>query len=292
MPAPSRSDVPLTLATKADAAYFEAMAIRLLAGHGFTDADRKGQPAVLLVNEKLARHWWPKAPQLAVGHPLKLGGPYMEGPTFEIAGVVADVRQAGLDVEPSPEIYLPFAQNVSPAMVVMIRAAGDPSQLIPVARRALASIDRNVPIQSLRPFEEWMGDTLERRRFITLLLAIFAALALILSFVGIYGILNFWVGIRQKEIAIRLALGAQRPEILRWAAWNAVRMVALGITIGLFGGWGVARGLDSMLFGISPRSPAMMLGAVVTVIMMAALAASVPLWRATQVDAIRNLRDA
>lgn len=289
MPPPDRADVPLTLLSSVDPAYFHTMGIPLLAGRSFTDRDRDSGPGVVVVNEKLARHWWPAKPQLAVGHPIKFGGPYMEGSTYEIAGVVGDVRQSALDVAPFSEVYVTGAQK---AMVVLIRASGDPARLIPAVRRELASIDRNVAVQSLRPFEQWMGATLERRRFSTLLLGIFATLAVTLSSVGIYGILNYWVSLRQKEIAIRLTLGAQRLAILRWAGWHAMRLVAMGIAAGVFGCWGASQWLKNMVFGISARNPAMLLVSAAAVIALAALAAAVPAYRATQVDPIRNLHDA
>lgn len=174
----------------------------------------------------------------------------------------------------------------------MVRTAGDPSALIPAVRHRVAAVDRNVPIQSLRPFEKWLGATLERRRFSTLLLGLFAVLAMILATVGIYGVLNYWVSVRQNEIAIRLALGAQRSAILRWAGLHAARLAVTGIAIGALGAWGASRWLRGMVFGVSSQNPEIMLASGAAVIAIAALAASVPLWRATQVDAVRNLHDA
>jgi putative ABC transport system permease protein len=290
-PAPARADVPLSLFNTADVAYFRAMRMRLLAGREFTETDRQGGPRVVVINEELARKWW-TAPQLAVGHQIKIGGPYMEGPVTEIVGVVGSVSQMGLDTAPLPEIYSPLSQKAQEGMTVMIRTAGDPAPLIPAVRRHVAAIDRNVPIQSLQLFEKRLGATLERRRFSTLLLALFAALAMILAAVGIYGVLNYWVSVRQKEIAIRLAVGAQRSAILSWAGWHAARLVVLGIGLGAFGGWGASRWLKSMVFGISARNPAMMLAAGVAVIGIATMAACVPLWRTTRVDVVRNLHDA
>jgi putative ABC transport system permease protein len=174
----------------------------------------------------------------------------------------------------------------------MIRTTGDPSPTIPAVRRHVASIDRNVPIQSLQLFEKRLGATLERRRFSALLLGLFAALAMILAAVGIYGVLNYWVSVRQKEIAIRLAVGAQRSAILSWAGGHAARLVILGIGIGAFGGWGASRWLKSMVFGVSARNPAMMLAAGAAIIGIATIAACVPLWRTTRVDVVRNLHDA
>ena len=291
LPAPSRNDVPLSLFNTADSAYFQTMKMRLVAGRVFTDADRKGGPQVAVINEEIARKWW-KAPQLALGHQLKIGGPYMEGPVYQIVGVVENVSQMGLDTAPLPEIYYGFSQRASEGMVVMMRTRGDPASFIPAVRRHVASIDRNIPIQSLQPFEKWLGAPLARRRFSTMLLGLFAALAMILAAVGIYGVLNYWVSVRQKEIAVRLALGAQRSAILRWAGKHAMRLAAVGIALGAFGAWASSRWLKSLMFGISERNPGTLVAAAAAVILIAALAASLPLWRATRVDTVRNLHDA
>jgi putative ABC transport system permease protein len=221
-----------------------------------------------------------------------MGGPYVEGPIYEIVGVVGNVSQAGLDVAPKPEIYFAFAQRSSTAMMVMIRTSGEPAGLGPAVRERLAAIDRNIPIQSLRPMETWLDATLESRRFSTLLLSIFAALAMILAAVGIYGVLNYWVGVRQKEIAIRMALGAQQWSILTWAGRLVVRLSVLGMVAGVLGSLVAAQWLKTMVFGVSAIDPGMMLAAVGVVILVAALAAGVPLWRTTRVDAVKNLNDA
>jgi putative ABC transport system permease protein len=290
-PAPARNDVPLSLFNIADTTYFSAMHMRLLAGREFSDTDRPNGTLVTVINEELARKWWTD-PRLAVGHHLKVGGPYAAGPVLEIIGVVTNVSQMGLDGEQMPEFYYAFSQHPSAAMVVMIRTSSDPAALMPAARRHVSAIDRNVPIQSLRTAEDWLGATLERRRFSTMLLGLFAALAMILAAVSIYGVLNYWVSARQREIAIRLAVGAQPSAILRWAGMHATRLAALGIGLGVFGAWGASRWLNSLVFGVSARNPGMMILAGAVVIGIAALAASVPLVRATRVDAVRNLHDA
>ena len=292
MPQPARSDVPLSLLISVDPEYFRTLGIRLLAGRGFTDADRLGARNVAVVNEKLAHHWWSTAPQLAVGKSLKFGGPYIDGPTYEIVGVVTNVRQVSLDAEPFAEIHVAFSQSPSTAMVVMIRTAGSRAKLIPKVRHDVSLIDQGLPIQSLRPFELWMQATLEKRRFSTRLLEAFGALAIILSSIGIYGVLNYWVGLRQKEIAIRIAIGAQQSEILGWAARHSFRLMGAGILFGICGCLGVSQVLSGLVFGISAPSPATLIAAVFAIALTTALAASLPAWRATRVDAIRNLRDA
>lgn len=216
----------------------------------------------------------------------------MEGPTLEIVGVVANVSQMGLDAEQMPTFYYPFSQNPSSAMVVTMRTNGDPARWTNAASQHVSSVDRNVPIQSLRTAEEWLSATLERRRFATLLLGLFGALAMILASVGIYGVLNYWVSARQGEIAIRLAIGAQRPAILRWAGWHAARLAGIGIVLGAIGAWTASRWMGSLLFGIKAHNPLMMLVAGAAVIAIAALAASLPLWRVAQTDVVRNLHQA
>jgi putative ABC transport system permease protein len=290
-PTPTRDGVPLSLFDVADASYFRAARIRLIAGRTFNESDRAGGSQVTMINEQLARQEW-SHPRLALGQHLKVGGPYAEGPTLEIVGVVANVSQEGLDAERSPTFYYPFSQKPSSAMVVTLRTKGDPAQWMGAARRQVSALDRNVPIQSLRTAEDWLGATLERRRFATLLLGLFGGLAMLLVAVGIYGVLNYWVSARQREIAIRLAIGAQRSTILRWAGLHATRLAVIGILLGAIGAWSAARWLESLVFGVKAHSPLMMLFAAVAVIAIAALAASLPLWRATHMDAVRNLHEA
>jgi putative ABC transport system permease protein len=292
----ARADVPLTLFLAADVSYFRTMGIRLLAGREFGPADRTGSPLVTIVNEHLARRWWP-SPQAAIGQRIKFGGPYNEGDLVEIVGVTANVSQMGLDGEKQPQMFFPWAQDGAvPAFLnsasVMMRTKGNPAALIPAVRRTLSSLNRNLPIRSLKPFDEQLGATLERRRFSTLLLGVFAALAMALAGVGIYGVLNYWVSVRNREIAVRMALGARRPTILRWAGSQALRLALVGIVLGAAGGWSAARLLKSMVYGVSERSPVTMLLAIVMVLAIVALAAGLPAWRATRVDVSRNLREA
>ena len=289
--APPRDNVPLTLLNTADANYFQAMRIPLVAGRGFTAADQAGGPRAAVVNEVLSKRWWAN-PQMALGHKIKLGGPYMEGPTFEIVGVAGNVSQNGLDTAPEPEVYFAFEQRPAQRMVLMIRTAGAPANVAAGARRVAAALDRNVPIRSLRPFEDWLGEPLERRRFNTMLLGAFAALAMLLAAVGIYGVLDYWVRVREREIAIRLALGAQRRRILQWAGSHAMRLAVLGVALGWVAGWGASRWMKSLVFGVAARNPGLLFGAGAAVLVMAALAASLPLWRATRVNAVTSLHDA
>jgi putative ABC transport system permease protein len=289
-PAPAQQDVPLTLFMSADPGYFHAMGIRLVAGRAFQQTDRAGSPPVVVINDDLARKWWP-TPQAAIGQRIKFGGPYEEGNAKEIVGVAANAAQMGLDGEAVPLMYFPFTQESTREMSVMVRTAGDPAALIPAVRRHVAGLDRNLPIRSLVPYDTQLGATLDQRRFSTLLLGIFAALAMILAGVGIYGVLNFQVSVRTREIAIRMALGAPRSRIVRWAGSHAMRLALAGIALGVLGSEGVSRWLASMVYGVSARSPLILLQAALTVVVIAIAASGVPVWRATRVAVDRNLRE-
>src|ERR1039458_1678740 len=289
-PAPQPAEVPIAFFNTADRDYFSAMRIPLREGRAFNGTDRPAAPRVAIVNETFARKWWPK--ESALGHRIKWGGPYRDGPIYEIVGVCGNVSQMGLGTEPYPEIYLPFSQAPSLAMVVMIRAAGDASTLAPAVRRRVTAIDRNLPIESLRPFEQTVAASLAQRRFSTLLLALFAGLAMILAAVGIYGLLNYWVRVREDEIAIRMALGAPRPSILGWAGWQALRLSLIGAAIGMVAGWAASRWLENLVFGVAAHNFTTLAAAALAVIAIAMIAAAIPVWRATQVDAMDKLHHA
>jgi len=279
-PAPPPGEVPLTLFNTADPDYFGTLRIPVREGRAFTNHE---PPNVAMVNETFARKWWPHTS--AIGGRVKWGGPYRPGPIYQIVGVVGDVGQMGLGTEPYPELYLPVAQSPSEVMTLMIRTGGDPQLLGPAVRRRVAAIDPNLPIQSLRPFAQAVAASLDQRRFSTLLLTLFAGLAILLAAVGIYGLLSYWVRVREDEIAIRVALGAPRLVILRWAGGQALRLSFAGVGIGALGCWAASRWLGSLVFGAAPHNFTTLAAAVVTVVGIALIAAAIPVWRATRVDA-------
>jgi putative ABC transport system permease protein len=262
------------------------MRIPILQGREFNDTDRTG-PRVVIVNQTLAKRWWPN--ETAVGHQIKYGGPYMEGPTLEIIGVAGDVKQFELDSTPMPEIYRPFSQQSPSAMTIMLRATSDPERLMTEVRARVRALDPNLPLLGVNTLENALGAGLARRRFSTFLLSLFASFAMLLAAIGIYGLLSYWVTVREPEIAIRLALGAQPSRILRWTSLHALRLAALGIAFGLIGGWAAAGVLQTLVFGVAPRNPATMLAAALAVSALAVAAAAIPAWRASRVDAARRL---
>jgi predicted permease len=290
-PTPSAQDVPVTLVNMADTSYFTTMRIPLVAGRAFSNQDKAGGPTVAVINEEIARAWW-KNPRSALGQHIKVGGPYIEGPVVEIVGVAANVPQIGLDSPPLPEIYLPAAQRVDAAMVVMIRTKANPESMIATARQTLASIDGNVPIQSLKTGDTWLGATLVQRRFTTLLLVLFAGIAVILASIGCYGVFNYWVSCRRQEIAIRMAMGAGTTAILRRTGRQVARLGVIGLVVGLAGSWGASRWLNSLVFGVSTHDPVVLCSAALAAFLIVLLSAAVPLWRATQIDPIEALHEA
>ena len=290
-PTPSAQDVPVTLVNMADTSYFTTMRIPLVAGRAFSNQDKAGGPTVAVINEEIARAWW-KNPRSALGQHIKVGGPYIEGPVVEIVGVAANVPQIGLDSPPLPEIYLPAAQRVDAAMVVMIRTKANPESMIATARQTLASIDGNVPIQSLKTGDTWLGATLVQRRFTTLLLVLFAGIAVILASIGCYGVFNYWVSCRRQEIAIRMAMGAGTTAILRRTGRQVGRLGVIGLVVGLAGSWGASRWLNSLVFGVSTHDPVVLCSAALAAFLIVLLSAAVPLWRATQIDPIEALHEA
>jgi putative ABC transport system permease protein len=289
-PVPRREDVPLTLFNIVDANYFQTTGIRMIAGRGITEQDKAEGPKVAVINETMAHTWWKDA-RSAVGQHMKWGGPYVDGPTIEIVGVVGDVPQMGLDAQPTPAVYSPAGQRVSPGMVVMIRTNGDPAAMADSVRHVLAATDGEVPIQSLKTMNEWLGGTLTQRRFITLLLTLFAAIAVILAAIGCYGVLNSWMTSRRQEIAIRMAMGADTMAILRRMGRQAAVLGVIGLVAGVAASWGASRWVESMVFGVSAHNVIVLGLAAAGALLIVILAAAVPLWRATQVDPMETLHE-
>jgi predicted permease len=290
-PTPSPQDIPVTLINMADTVYFRTMRIPLVAGRALSDEDTAGEPAVAVINEEIARASW-KDPHSALGQHIKVGGPYMEGPVVEIIGVAANVPQIALDSPPLPEIYLSAAQRVDAAMVVMIRTKSNPESMIATVRRTLASVDDNVPIQSLKTADTWLGATLVQRRFTTLLLVLFAGIAVILASIGCYGVFNYWVSCRKQEVAIRMAMGAGTTAILLRTGRQVARLGVIGLVVGLAGSWSASRSLNSLVFGVSTHDPVVFSSAALAAFLIVSFSAAVPLWRATQIDPIETLRAA
>jgi putative ABC transport system permease protein len=274
--------------------YFETMRIPVLRGRGLDDSDRVGAPGVAVINRTLARQVWPAGD--AIGQRILMGGGATDSIWRTVVGVVGDVRHRGLDAEPRPEIYLPHAQFPAGTgtplrtLRVVLRTEGDPAALTGAVRFALAELDPDIPLAEVQTMEEALGAWAAERRLTTLLVAGFAALALGLGAVGVYGVVSHLVVQRTREIGIRIALGAMPREILRLVLSQGAWLAGLGIAAGLLGAFLATRLLAGLLFGVGPTDPFTFLATAATLALVAVLASLVPALRAVRTDPMDALR--
>ena len=278
--------------------YFRVMGIPLLAGRGLTEHDDADSPPVIVINEALARQYFPG--ENPVGRALVTGREDADEPPDRIIGVVGDVRELALDRPPTPTVYAAAAQapdettaflaNLFPVSWV-IRTAGDPLSHGQVVRDEILAVDPEQPVSDLRSLEELMSGSIASRQFSTLLLAIFAALALVLAVVGIYGVMSYAVAQRTREIGIRQALGATGSAALRLILGQGVKLALIGVAVGVLAALGLSRWLASMLYETAPTSPVIFAATSAALLAAAAAACLVPAMRATRVDPIVALRD-
>jgi putative ABC transport system permease protein len=285
-PPPATTDLPTANHHNVGPAYFRAMGIPLLRGRPFEVRDALDAPRVAIVNEALARQ------QFSGADPLGRRIDLLDGDgEREIVGVVADVKPSTLEGGMAPQIYEPFAQQPGRAMTFVVRGAGGRLTGVPAAIRAvIARLDPEQPLDTARPLAAVIDDSLARQRFTASLFAVFSAVALLLAAIGIYGVVAYAVGQRTGEIGIRMALGARAGGVVRLVLAEGGRLVALGVAVGLTGAFVLTRGLERLLYGVSPHDPLTFLVIPALLAAVAACACLVPAWRATRVDPMTALR--
>ncbi|HKW98419.1 MAG TPA: ABC transporter permease [Bryobacteraceae bacterium] len=262
--------------------YFRAMRIPILSGRAFTERDLN-QP-VVMINEAMARRFWPDKNPVGLKF---ITGPWGPNPTWStIIGVVADVKQFGLDSEPSLDLYYPALAPLS----IVVRTAGNPASLIGAVRSAIHGADADVAISEIRTMDAVVAESAAARRWTMALLASFAALAIVLALVGIYGVVSWSVTQRTREIAVRVALGASSREIISDVLRRGIQLSALGIAAGLVGAFLLRRVLASLIFGVSPSDPLVYAGVSAVMFAVALAACYVPARRASRVDPMVALR--
>jgi putative ABC transport system permease protein len=272
------------------AGYFQAMGIRLLKGRRFTEHDSADAPDAVIVNEELARRFWPG--EDPIGKRLQVGTEFTRW--REVIGVVGNAKLSGLEANTDPAIYVPFPQNSWPNALrnsfIVLRTTTDPKSLVPAIRRELRGIDPTFPITQIRTMDEIVGDSLSQRRFNTALLALFAFVAVALAAVGIYGVMSYAVSQRTREMGIRIALGARQSDITKLVTSKGARLAALGIAIGVLAAAISSRLMSSLLFGITATDPITFVLTAVLLGIVTLLASYIPSRRAAGTDPISALR--
>jgi putative ABC transport system permease protein len=266
--------------------YLRAMRIPLLSGRGFTERDSPEAPRVALISETLARRVWPNADPL--GKRIRLGG--AEDPLLTIVGIVGDVRHLGLDDAPQMQAYVPHAQWTTSFVQLVVRTTTDPAAAASSVRREVWAVDKDQPVYDVATMQERVSKSVARSRFTVLLLGIFAAVAMVMAAVGIYGVISYSVTQRTQELGIRVALGAQRGDILRLVVGQGLALTLLGVGVGLAASFALTRWLERLLFEVSATDPVTFALIAVLLTLVALLACYLPARRATQVDPLVALR--
>jgi putative ABC transport system permease protein len=267
--------------------YFQTMEIRVVKGRNFTDQDKEGAPPVVIVNEAMARKHWPNGD--AVGKRMRFYGPLDKSPWIEIVGVSQDVRHE-LNIQVTPEFYLPYAQDVWSSMVVVARTKVDPASLASALRQQVWAIDKDQAVIHVRTMQEVRSISIAMYSSGSMMLGIFAGVALLLASIGIYGVMAFAVTQRTQEIGIRMALGARGLDVLKLVVRHGMKLALIGIVIGLAGSWALTRFMKKLLVGVEATD--LLTFSLVSVCLFAAalIACYVPARRATKVDPLEALR--
>jgi predicted permease len=262
--------------------YFRVLQIPLLQGRFFTEADNADAPQVVIINQALAKKYWPNGD--ALGKRITFDDPRKDPKWTTIAGIVGDVRHRGVDEPARPEFYQPHAQVPYRSMILTVRSGQDPRSLTSAIRRELIALDPDLPIAHVRMLEEVVSDSIAPRRLSVLLLGLFACIALVLASIGMYGVMSYLVAQRTHEIGVRMALGAQRADVLKLILKRGATLVAVGTAVGLVFAVLGSRALASLLYGISAFDLTTFTVVTLALGAVAMLASYIPAVRATQAD--------
>jgi putative ABC transport system permease protein len=274
-----------------DPGYFQTMGIPQIKGRNFTDRDQHKTSQVIIVSETFARQFFPG--EDPIGKRIKPGISTFEDEKSqmrEIVGVVGDVKNQSLALDPKPAFYVPHSQVPFSQMVVVLKTSTEPQSLIPTVTKEVASMDKELPVFGAKTLDEYLAASIAAPRFNTTLLAIFASVALVLTIVGLYGVMSYSVAQRTNEIGIRMALGAQTRDVLSMIVRQGLLLVLLGLAIGLAGAFGLMKLISSLLFGVTTKDPWTFAAVAGLLAAVALLACYLPARRATKVDPMEALR--
>ncbi|MBO0726444.1 MAG: ABC transporter permease, partial [Blastocatellia bacterium] len=276
------SQIPIALHCVVSPDYFKAMGMRLLRGRDFNDADVEGKEKVVIVDETVARRVF--ADEDPIGRRVRFGGASSGKPWLTIVGVVNAIRNFGLKKDAGMQAYQPYQQESSGNMTIVARATGDPAGLTSAMRNEVAALDKDLPLYAPRPMAEVVAIAMWDDKYVGILFGLFAALALSLAAVGIYGAVSYSVAQRTREIGLRMALGAQTGDVMRMIIRQGIALAGLGVAIGLGGGALAAQLMKSQLFNVSPTDPVTFTLLPLALLAVALVACLVPARRATKVD--------
>ncbi|MDQ3920483.1 MAG: ABC transporter permease [Acidobacteriota bacterium] len=278
---------PGTNVRVADSGYFGAIGIPLLRGRTFTDLENSEPRHVVIISQSLAKEYFPGEDPL--GKRISVAMFEKPYPT-EIVGIVGDVRYDSLTDQARPTVYFPYSDLTYEFATFVIHTSGDPAELAPAARRVISSLDPDQPVSDVRTMSQVMSERVARARFNTLLLALFAGLATLLAAVGIFGVMNYTVTLRTREIGLRMALGAQPPRVLLLILRQGLLLTVIGIAVGLAGALALTRLMSTLLYGVGAADPATFATIVPILAVVALVACYIPARRATRVDPLIALR--
>ncbi|MFL6207315.1 MAG: ABC transporter permease [Pyrinomonadaceae bacterium] len=270
----------VTLASSVALNYFQTLSIPLLRGRDFDAHDAEGAPGVVIINETFAKRYFPN--QDPLGQRVSLSG--TQGPWLEVVGLARDSKYITLGETPAPFAYQPLAQRHESGMSLLVRTSGDPASYLPAVRGAVHGVERNLPLTNARTMPDMLSTSLFPARMGAVLLGVFGLLALLLAAVGLYGVMSYSVSRRTREIGIRMALGAQRADVLRLVLRESMTLVAAGMLLGMIAAFAATRLLAGFLYGVSPTDPAAFIGIAVLLAVVALVASLVPARRAAKVD--------
>jgi putative ABC transport system permease protein len=283
-PAPRPSEEPSADNRVVTERYFRTMGIRLLRGREFDERDREGAPSVVIINETMARRYWPN--EDPIGASINFG----QGNRAEIVGVVNDVKTIGLEEQAHPDIYRPYAQASFPLIAFAVRAGGDPLSLVAAVKNAIYAVDKDQPVFKVITMEKLAAESITLRRVSMLMVGGLSALALILAAIGIYGVTSYTISQQRREIGLRLALGAQSSDVLKLVIGQGMKPALFGMIIGLFASFALTRLIKGLLFGVSATDPATFIAISILLGGVALVACWIPARRATKVDPMVALR--
>jgi len=289
-PAPVKGDEPLAQRNSADAHYFDTMQIPLLSGRVFTEQDQAGTPPVVVINQTMARRFWPDVDPIGKSIRIVDAGITDSNGAATIVGVVGDVKHGSLDEKSTPQIYLSFAQNPFIFATLVVRTQTEPMSMANAVRGAVWMVDKDQPVWKVRTVQFLINRDLGPRRFMMALLVGFAGLALLLATIGIYSVISYSVTQRTHELGVRMALGAKAGDVLRLVIGQGMMLILIGVGVGLAAAFGLTRLMAGLLFGVSVTDPITF--ALISMVLtgVALGACFVPALRATKVDPMIALR--